>query len=87
MNSVELLIRKAGWHSETLKSSERFLSRPRVFVASGLIIDVNLLGPKGLDLQKCVTADRTDLQFIFTVIANPRDTPGARSGSTNAATP
>jgi FixJ family two-component response regulator len=45
--SLELLIRWAGWHPETFASAQEFLSRPRV--TSCLVLDVTLPGLNGLD--------------------------------------
>jgi FixJ family two-component response regulator len=63
--SLELLIRNAGWQPETFVSAQDFLSRPRVFVPSCLVLDVSLPDLNGLDLQKRVAADWTDLPIIF----------------------
>jgi FixJ family two-component response regulator len=70
--SVELLIRCAGWQPETFASAEKFLSRPRVFVPSCLVLDVGLPNLNGLDLQNRV-ADRTDMPIIF--ITGHNDVP------------
>ena len=63
--SLELLIRNAGWQPETFESAQEFLSRPRAVVPSCLVLDVTLPGLNGLDLQKRVAADRTDMPIIF----------------------
>ncbi len=63
--SLELLIRNAGWQVETFESAQDFLSRPRIVVPSCLVLDVALPGLSGLDLQKHVAVDRTDLPIIF----------------------
>jgi FixJ family two-component response regulator len=63
--SLEALIRTAGWQSETFASAEEFLSRPRVHAPSCLVLDVSLPDLNGLDLQKRVTADRIDMPIIF----------------------
>src|ERR1700675_894179 len=63
--SLELLIRNAGWQAETFESAQDFLSRPRLVVPSCLVLDVALPGLSGLDLQKRVAVDRTDLPIIF----------------------
>jgi FixJ family two-component response regulator len=63
--SLEALIRWAGWQPETFASSQEFLSRPRVLAPSCLVLDVSLPGLNGLDLQKRVAADRTDMPIIF----------------------
>ena len=63
--SLELLIRCAGWQPETFASAQEFLARPRVRVPSCLVLDVSLPGLNGLDLQTRVAAERTDLPIIF----------------------
>ena len=63
--SLELLIRNAGWQPETFESAQEFLSRPRILVPSCLVLDVTLPGLNGLDLQKRVAVDRTDMPIIF----------------------
>src|SRR5256885_126264 len=63
--SLELLIRCAGWQPETFASAQEFLARPRVRAPSCLVLDVSLPGLNGLDLQKRVAAERTDMPIIF----------------------
>ncbi len=63
--SLELLIRCAGWQAETFVSAQEFLSRPRVLAPSCLVLDVGLPDLNGLDLQKRVAVDRTDMPIIF----------------------
>ena len=63
--SLELLIRWAGWQPETFASAQEFLSRPRVLAPSCLVLDVNLPDLNGLDLQKRVAGDRIDMPIIF----------------------
>jgi FixJ family two-component response regulator len=63
--SLEALIRCAGWQPETFASAQEFLSRPRVLAPSCLVLDVTLPDLNGLDLQKRVAADRTDMPIIF----------------------
>jgi FixJ family two-component response regulator len=63
--SLGALIRHAGWQTEIFASAQEFLVRPRVFVPSCLILDVNLPGLSGLDLQKRIAADRVDMPIIF----------------------
>jgi len=62
--SLELLIRTAGWRAETFESGQDFLSRPRVSVPCCLLLDVTLPGLNGLELQQQV-AERTDMPIIF----------------------
>jgi FixJ family two-component response regulator len=63
--SLELLIRCAGWQPEIFASAQEFLSRPRVLAPSCLILDVNLPDLNGLDLQKLIAVDRVDMPIIF----------------------
>jgi FixJ family two-component response regulator len=63
--SLELLIRCAGWQAETFASAQEFLARPRVLAPSCLVLDVSLPGLNGLDLQKRIAADRIDMPIIF----------------------
>src|ERR1700731_2685291 len=63
--SLESLIRCAGWQPETFASAQEFLSRPRVLAPSCLILDVALPDLNGLDLQKRVAVDRIDMPIIF----------------------
>jgi FixJ family two-component response regulator len=63
--SLESLIRFAGWRPQTFSNAQAFLSRPRVFVPSCLALDVTLPDLNGLDLQKRIAADRIDMPIIF----------------------
>ena len=63
--SLEALVRFAGWQPETFASAQEFLSRPRVLVPNCLVLDVSLPGLNGLDLQKRIAADRIDMPIIF----------------------
>jgi FixJ family two-component response regulator len=63
--SLELLIRQAGWQAETFASAQEFLSRPRAFVPSCLVLDIDLPELNGLDLQKRIAVDRIDMPIIF----------------------
>jgi FixJ family two-component response regulator len=62
--SLELLIRTAGWRPETFASAQEFLSRPRPTVPCCLVLDVTLPGLSGLELQEQL-AERTDMPIIF----------------------
>ena len=62
--ALEALIRLEGWQCETFASAEAFLSRPRGFVPSCLVLDVSLPDLNGLDLQKRL-AGRNDMPIIF----------------------
>jgi FixJ family two-component response regulator len=63
--SLELLVRFAGWQPETFASAQEFLARPRVLAPSCLVLDVSLPDLNGLALQKLVAVDRIDMPIIF----------------------
>ncbi|HEV7373999.1 MAG TPA: response regulator transcription factor [Pyrinomonadaceae bacterium] len=63
--SLELLISFAGWQPELFASAEEFLVHPRVLVPNCLILDVSLPDLDGLELQKLIASDRTDMPIIF----------------------
>ena len=62
--SLELLIKSAGWQPITFGSAREFLSHPRPAVPCCLVLDVTLPGVSGLELQKQL-AERTDMPIIF----------------------
>lgn len=63
--SLELLIRNEGWQPETFASAQEFLDRSRALVPSCLLLDISLPGLNGLELQKRVAVERTDMPIIF----------------------
>ena len=63
--SLQSLIDSAGWQSETFASAQEFLSYPRVLAPSCLVLDVTLPDLNGLELQKRIAVDRTDMPIIF----------------------
>ena len=62
--SLELLIKSAGWRPETFVTALEFLSRPRATVPCCLVLDVTLPGLTGLELQQQLT-QRTEMPIIF----------------------
>ena len=62
--SLELLIKSAGWQPETFASAQEFLSRPRAACPCCLVLDVTLPGLTGLELQQQL-GDRTAMPIIF----------------------
>jgi FixJ family two-component response regulator len=62
--SLELLVRTAGWRPEVFGSAQEFLSRPRATVPCCLVLDMSLPGLTGLELQQQLGA-RTDMPIIF----------------------
>lgn len=63
--SLELMIRSAGWSVESFESAREFLARPKALVPNCLILDINLPDISGLDLQELVRAERTNMPIIF----------------------
>ena len=63
-NELEALIRSTGWEARTAASAEEFLAQERATTPSCLLVELQLPGSSGLDLQRLV-ADRTDLPVIF----------------------
>lgn len=63
--SLELLIRTSGWESENFASGHEFLAHPRTTAPCCLVLDVNLPGFNGLELQECIAAERSELPLIF----------------------
>ena len=63
--SLETLIRDEGWQPETFSSAQQFLDRPRASTPSCLVLDISLPGLNGLELQKHVAVERTDMPIIF----------------------
>jgi FixJ family two-component response regulator len=63
-NELQALIRSTGWEARTAASAEEFLTQERATTPSCLLVELELPGSSGLDLQRLV-ADRTDLPVIF----------------------
>jgi FixJ family two-component response regulator len=63
--SLELLIADAGWRPEIFASAQEFLARPRPPCPNCLVLDVGLPDLNGLELQKRIAGDRTDMPIIF----------------------
>ena len=55
---LESLLRSAGWRVETFASAPEFLARPGTEAPCCLILDLQLPGLSGLDLQKRMAEDR-----------------------------
>ena len=82
---VARLIRSAGLLTKTFASGEEFLAAPRPKVPSCLVLDVNLPGVNGLDLQNELGKSGSQLPIIF--ITGHGDVPMAvravRAGAAN----
>jgi FixJ family two-component response regulator len=63
--SVKRLLAGAGYESELFKSAGDFLARSPYAGPSCVIVDVEMPGLNGLDLQKTLTQRRRDEQLVF----------------------
>lgn len=63
--SVEELIRYAGYQAVTFSSAREFLDRSPARVPSCLVLDVSLPDLNGLELQERIAAERSDMPIIF----------------------
>lgn len=63
--SLDALIRCAGWSPETFDSAHTFLARPKVGAPSCLLLDVELPDLNGLDLQASLAAEQNATPIIF----------------------
>jgi FixJ family two-component response regulator len=62
---LESLIRSAGWRVETFASAQEFLARPRADEPCCLILDLQLPGLSGLDLQKRMAEVELEIPIVF----------------------
>ena len=63
--SLELLLASEGWQPAMFASAQEFLQCPRAVVPSCLVLDISLPGLNGLELQKRIASERTDMPIIF----------------------
>lgn len=63
--SLELLIKFAGWQPETFASANEFLAHPPAAIPNCLVLDVSLPDLNGLELQKLIATERADMPIIF----------------------
>jgi FixJ family two-component response regulator len=63
--SLEALIRCAGWRPETFASGHEFLARRRVDAPSCVVLDVTLPDLNGLDVQERIASDEPGMPIIF----------------------
>jgi FixJ family two-component response regulator len=71
--SLQLLVQCAGWQVETFASARDFLARERPFVPCCLVLDVAMPELSGLDLQRLIATERSEMPIIF--ITGNRDVP------------
>lgn len=63
--SLELLIRSAGWQPVLFEAAAAFLTAPPSHAPSCLVLDVNLPDLNGLDLQRSLAGQRPTMPIIF----------------------
>ena len=64
-DSLELLIQNEGWRPKTFASARAFLDFPRSLAPSCLVLDVSLPDLDGLELQKRIVGEQSDIPIIF----------------------
>jgi FixJ family two-component response regulator len=64
-DSLELLIRQAGWRPEIFPSARAFLNHPGVSVPRCLVLDIGLPDLNGLELQRSIATDQAKMPIIF----------------------
>jgi len=62
---VGSLVRSAGWRAETFGSADEFLAVPRVEGPSCLVLDIELPGLSGLELQEEIAKADVQIPIIF----------------------
>lgn len=63
--SLELLIKSAGWRPKLFESAQSFLDAPVLTSPCCLLLDVNMPGVNGLDLQSMITVSRSRMPIVF----------------------
>ena len=64
-DGLQRLIRSAGWRAETFISAREFLARPGTEEPSCLVLDLQLPGLSGLDLQKQMAEAGLEMPIVF----------------------
>ena len=62
---LDSLIRSAGWKVETFASAQEFLARRGAETPSCMVLDLQLPGLSGLDLQKRMAAAGLEIPIVF----------------------
>lgn len=62
---LERLIRSMGWKAETFASAQEFLAHPPAKTSSCLVLDLQLPGLSGLDLQKRMAEAGLETPIVF----------------------
>lgn len=64
-DGLQRLIRSAGWRAETFVSAQEFLARAGAEEPSCLVLDLQLPGLSGLDLQKQMAEAGQEMPIVF----------------------
>jgi FixJ family two-component response regulator len=62
---LQSLIQSAGWRAETFASAQEFLARPGATAPSCLVLDLQMPGLSGLDLQKRMAEVGLEIPIVF----------------------
>jgi len=65
LDGLQRLIRSAGWKAETFASAQEFLASPRAEGPACLVLDLQLPGLSGLDLQKRMAEAGLETPIVF----------------------
>lgn len=63
--SLESLLHHEGWQCKVFSSAPDFLKYPPAHVPNCLVLDVSLPGITGLELQRRIAKERSDMPIIF----------------------
>lgn len=63
--SLAELVRISGWRAEAFGSAFEFLERPHASVPSCVVLDLRLPDLSGLELQRRIAAERSEMPVIF----------------------
>jgi FixJ family two-component response regulator len=64
-DGLQDLIRSAGWRAEAFASAQEFLARPGTEAPSCLVLDLQMPGLSGLDLQKRMAEVGLEIPIVF----------------------
>jgi FixJ family two-component response regulator len=64
-SSLSLFLQLSGYNVESIASSEEYLSREAYLKAGCIILDVNMSGKSGLELQEVLISRNSHLPVIF----------------------
>jgi FixJ family two-component response regulator len=70
---LERLLKAVGWKVETFASAQEFLAHRKENIPSCLVLDVELPGLSGLDLQKQIVEANGEIPIVF--ITGHKDVP------------